>query len=177
MRGDKFKDFRNGWNTVLKGILFRIILIGLPQMVVLCFWEFTRDDSGAEIVLAIFTIFSMLFILGWAASKVIRLARRSISMHKNPAYILYSDPVSLNKWGFLYVQFKASAYWFIIVALAYILIKGLFVALAQGSGTAQAIAFGDNYNDLDMLKKIKPLNVVFNKFMLGSQALKIQLVY
>ncbi|EMC92486.1 hypothetical protein BAUCODRAFT_292735 [Baudoinia panamericana UAMH 10762] len=140
MKGDTFQDFRRGWTTVLKGILFRIVLIGFPQMCVLCFWEFTQRDSAAEIVLAICTIFAMLAILAWAASKVIRLARRSISMHKNPAYILYSDPVSLNKWGFLYVQFKATAYYFIVPFLVYILIKGLFIALGQGSGVVQAIA-------------------------------------
>ncbi|KAI7518156.1 TRP-domain-containing protein, partial [Hortaea werneckii] len=67
MKGDKFQDFRNGWTTVLKGILFRIVLIGFPQMVVLCFWEFTRNDSSAEMVLAVFTIFTMLAILAWAS--------------------------------------------------------------------------------------------------------------
>lgn len=141
MKGEKFQDFRNGWTTVLKGILFRIVLIGFAQMVVLCFWEFTRRDSAAEMILAIVTIFTMLGVLGWASSKVIRLAQRSITMHKNPAYILYSDPVSLNKWGFLYVQFKATAYYFIVPFLIYILVKGLFVALGQGSGTVQAVAF------------------------------------
>lgn len=140
MKGEKFQDFRNGWTTVLKGILFRVVLIGYPQMVVLCFWQFTRRDSAAIVVLAVFTIFSMLAILAWASSKVIRLARRSIAMHKNPAYILYSDPVSLNKWGFLYVQFKATAYWFIVPVLIYILVKGLFIGLAQGSGATQAVA-------------------------------------
>ena len=141
MKGDKFQDFRNGWTTVLKGILFRLVLIGFPQMVVLCFWEFTKRDSAAEVVLAVFTVFTMIGILAWASSKVIRLARRSVSMHKNPAYILYSDPVSLNKWGFLYVQFKATAYYFIVPVLGYLLLKGMFVALGQGSGTLQAIAF------------------------------------
>lgn len=140
MKGEKFQDFRNGWTTVLKGILFRIVLIGYPQMVVLCFWEFTRVDSAAEVALAVFTIFTMLAVLGWASSKVIRLARRSIAMHKNPAYILYSDPVSLNKWGFLYVQFKATAYYFIVPWLVYILVKGLFIACAQTSGRTQAVA-------------------------------------
>jgi hypothetical protein len=141
MKSDKFQDFRNGWTTVLKGILFRLVLIGFPQMVVLCFWEFTKRDSAAEVVLAIFTVFTMIGILGWASSKVIRLARRSVSMHKNPAYILYSDPVALNKWGFLYVQFKATAYYFIVPVLAYLLAKGMFVAFGQGSGTMQAVAF------------------------------------
>ena len=140
MKGDKFHDFRAGWTTVLKGILFRIVLIGFPQMVVLCFWEFTQNDSTAEMVLAVFTIATMFLALAWASSKVIRLARRSIAMHKNPAYILYSDPVALNKWGFLYVQFKATAYYFIVPFLIYILIKGLFIALAQNHGIVQAIA-------------------------------------
>ncbi|KAF2871515.1 hypothetical protein BDV95DRAFT_594620 [Massariosphaeria phaeospora] len=139
MKSDKFVDFRNGWRTVLRGILFRVILIGFPQMMVLCFWELTRRDSAAEVVLAIFTLVSMICILAWACSKVVRIAQRSIAMHKNPAYILYSDPVALNKWGFLYVQFKAVAYWFIIPFLVYVLVKAIFVGLAQGSGKAQAI--------------------------------------
>ncbi|KAF2139260.1 uncharacterized protein K452DRAFT_328181 [Aplosporella prunicola CBS 121167] len=140
LSGNKFQEFRNGWLTVLKGIMFRIVLIGFPQMVVLCFWELTKRDSAAEIVLAIFTIVTMVCILGWASSKVIRIAQRSITMHKNPAYILYSDPVSLNKWGFLYVQFKATAYYFIVPVLGYTLVKGMFIALGQNSGTTQAIA-------------------------------------
>ncbi|KAF2841929.1 TRP-domain-containing protein [Patellaria atrata CBS 101060] len=140
MKSDKFSDFRNGWKTVLKGIMFRIVLIGFPQMVVLCFYELTRRDSAAEVVLAIFTLVCMIGILGWASSKVIRIAQRSIAMHKNPAYILYSDPVSLNKWGFLYVQFKASAYYYIVPCLIYVLVKGMFIGLAQSSGVAQAVA-------------------------------------
>jgi hypothetical protein len=139
MKGDKFKDFRNGWNTVLKGIMFRVILIGFPQMVVLCFWQFTQRDSPAIVALAVFTVFTMIGILAWASAKVIRLARRSISMHKSPAYILYSDPVSLNKWGFLYVQFKATAYFFIVPVLIYFLVKGMFVGLGQEAGVVQAI--------------------------------------
>lgn len=139
MKGDKFKDFRNGWNTVLKGIMFRVILIGYPQMVVLCFWQFTQRDSAAIVALAVFTVFTMIGILAWASAKVVRLARRSIAMHKSPAYILYSDPVSLNKWGFLYVQFKATAYFFIIPVLVYFLVKGMFVGLGQEAGVVQAI--------------------------------------
>lgn len=61
-------------------------------------------------------------------------------MHKNPAYILYSDPSALNKWGFLYVQFRATAYYFIMPSLGYILIKALFIAFGQNSGITQAIA-------------------------------------
>jgi hypothetical protein len=138
-KSDKFLDFRNGWLVVLKGIMFRIVLIGFPQMTILCLWEFTQVDSPAEVVLAIFFFFGMSATLGWAAVKVILIARRSQQMHKNPAYILYSDPNALNKWGFLYVQFRATAYYYILPILVYIIIKAMFVGFAQSSGVAQAI--------------------------------------
>ncbi|KAL7818677.1 TRP domain-containing protein [Trichoderma aethiopicum] len=141
MKSDRFLEFRNGWRTVLKGILYRIALIGLPQLSILCFWEFTQADSAAEIVLAVFYFFCPLIALCWGASKVIKIARRSIDMHGNPAYILFSDPQALNKWGFLYVQFRASAYYFIGPILVYTLIKAMFVAFAQKTSVAQAIGF------------------------------------
>jgi len=140
MKSDKFEDFRNGWFTVLKGIMFRMVLIGYPQMTILCLWEFTQVDSPAEVVLAVFFFFGMTGTLAWASMKVIRIAKRSVDMHKNPAYILYSDPSVLNKWGFLYVQFRATAYYFILPMLVYTLLKGMFIAFGQNSGTVQAIA-------------------------------------
>ncbi|KAI9671961.1 MAG: hypothetical protein M1817_002308 [Caeruleum heppii] len=139
-KSDKFQDFRNGWLIVLKGILFRLTLIGFPQICVLCLWELTQNDSPAEIVLALFFLISMSGTLVWAALKVIRIAKRSVDMHKNPAYILYSDPAALNKWGFLYVQFRASAYYFILPVLAYTFVKAAFIGLGQGNGLVQAIA-------------------------------------
>ncbi|KFH44758.1 Flavin carrier protein-like protein [Hapsidospora chrysogenum ATCC 11550] len=141
MGHDKFLDFRSGWITILKGILFRCTLIGFPQMAILCLWEFTQVDSPAEVVLAVFFLVGMSVTLGWGAYKVIDIARRSVSMHRNPAYILFSDPHALNKWGFLYIQFRASAYYCIVPVLVYTLLKAFFVAFAQKSGVAQAIGF------------------------------------
>ena len=139
MSHDKFLEFRNGWLTVLKGILFRLCLIGLPQLAVLCLWEFTQVDSPAVVVLAVFFLGSVLGTLGWGAWKVAAIARRSISMHRNPAYSLYADPECLNKYGFLYIQFRASAYYFIIPTVSYTVIKAAFVAFGQKSGIAQAV--------------------------------------
>lgn len=141
MKGDKFQDFRNGWKIVARGILFRLTLIGYPQMTILCLWEFTRHDSAAEVLLAVIMLLSMTGALAWASQKVIRLAKRSVVMHKNPAYILYSDPTCLNKWGFLYVQYRATAYYFVVPVLGYILVKALFIGLSQPAQVVQAIAF------------------------------------
>jgi flagellar biosynthesis protein FliQ len=103
-------------------------------------WEFTRNDSIGAMVLAVFFLLSMIGILGWASFKVIRIAKRSVSLHKNPAYILYSDPAALNRWGFLYVQFRASAYYFVVPLLLYTFVKAMFIAFGQKAGTVQAFA-------------------------------------
>lgn len=117
-----------------------MLLIGFPQMTILCLWEFTQKDSPGAVVMAVFFFFSMLFSLSYAAYRIIRMARRSVALHRNPAYILYSDAEALNKWGFLYVQFRASAYYFIVPILVYTLVKGMFIALSQRAGTVQAVA-------------------------------------
>lgn len=140
IHGSKFQEFRRGWLTVLKGIMYRLVLIGFPQMSILCIWEFSAKDSPAAVTLAVLFFFTILGILSWAAFKVIKIAQRSIEMHKNPGYILYSDPASLNRWGFLYIQFRASAYYFIVPFLGYLLLKAIFIAAVQSSGTVQAVA-------------------------------------
>ena len=78
--------------------------------------------------------------LAWAAFQVIQIARRSQQLHQTPAYMLYTSATTLDKWGFLYIQFRASAYYYIIPSLAHILVKAMFVGLGQGSGTVQAVA-------------------------------------
>ncbi|TLD29424.1 putative duf907 domain protein [Venturia nashicola] len=139
IKPERFQDFRVGWKVMLKGILFRIVLITFPQIVVLCFWELTRRDSPAETALAVCTIITVVALLSWGAYNVWNRARRSIALHNNPAYILFSDTAILNKWGFLYVQFKATMYFFIIVTLLHTLAKALFIAFGQGRGTVQAV--------------------------------------
>ncbi|OAX82396.1 hypothetical protein ACJ72_03258 [Emergomyces africanus] len=140
IKGDKFQDFRNGWKIIMRGILFRLVLIGFPQMCILSMWELTKRDSPAEVVLAVFMLIAMSASLGFAAFTVIRLAKKSVELHKNPAYILYSDPAALNKWGFLYIQYRATAYYCVIPVLVYILIKSMFIGLAQPVPVVQAVA-------------------------------------
>ncbi|KAI1199062.1 hypothetical protein F5X97DRAFT_137379 [Nemania serpens] len=140
IKSDAFLDFRNGWITVLKGILFRITLIGYAPVTILSLWEFTQRDSAAEVLLAVFFLLYVNIGLFWASYKLIRIAQRSVALHKNPAYILFSDPQTLNKWGFLYIQFRASAYYFIVPVLGYTVLKAFFIAFAQNAGTVQGIA-------------------------------------
>ncbi|RSM09346.1 hypothetical protein CEP52_004162 [Fusarium oligoseptatum] len=135
VKRDRFLEFRTEWRTILKGILLRLIFMGFPGIVILSVWEFTQADSPALVLLAVFYFFGMLLILVSAAFTIIRLAA-----FKDPTYSLFGDSRVLNKWGFLYIQFRASGYYFIVPLIAYILVKGFFIALGQHNGDLQAIA-------------------------------------
>ncbi|KAE9366995.1 TRP-domain-containing protein [Stipitochalara longipes BDJ] len=134
------QEFHDKWLVTLKGVIFRLILLGYPLMTILCLWQFTQNDSPGEIFLALVFLVGMTVALAMAAFNVITVAKRSIRIHRTPAFLLYSDATILNKWGFLYIPFKASAYFYIIPTLAYILMKGIFVGLVQGSGKVQSFA-------------------------------------
>lgn len=127
------------WKPILRNTFFRLACIGYPQMCVLCLWELTRRDSAAEIVLAITMWLVTTAILAFAAFKVFQRAMRSKQQHNTPAYTLYSDPATLNQWGFLYIYYRAPVYYFLVPALVYVVVKGMVIAFAQPSPVAQSI--------------------------------------
>ncbi|KAF3917696.1 hypothetical protein AA313_de0209875 [Arthrobotrys entomopaga] len=134
IKGEKktrFATFKRDWSDILKGIIYRIILIGFPQLAALCLWELTSRDSPAIVVLAIAFFLISLSLLSWATYKVTSLGRLTG---------LQTDQTYLNKWGFLYTPFKSSAYFWVIPVLIYALVKGIFVGLVQSHGSVQSAA-------------------------------------
>ncbi|KAJ5430095.1 TRP-like family [Penicillium cf. griseofulvum] len=127
------------WKPILRSTFFRLACIGYPQMCVLCLWELTRRDSPAEIVLAITMWLVTTAVLAFAAFKVFQRAMRSKLQHNTPAYTLYSDPATLNQWGFLYIYYRAPVYYFLVPTLVYTMVKGMVIAFAQPSPVAQSI--------------------------------------
>ncbi|VEU21902.1 DEKNAAC102832 [Brettanomyces naardenensis] len=133
-------DSDYSWSATLKGTLMRYIYIGFPQLVILSLWEFTHIDSPAVAVLAVLLLVLALASMGWSCYKVLKFGRQSVEEHNNAAAILYGESNVLRRYGFLYTMLDASKYWFCAVILGYILVKSIFVALAQDSGKTQAMA-------------------------------------
>jgi hypothetical protein len=133
----RFSYFRQNWRSMLKGAILRMVYIGFPNLLILSFWEFTQNDSAAVIVLAVFFFLLSAGILAWNAFKVFIIGQRSMASYQTPAYLLYSDPQVINKYGFLYIQFAASHYYFIGVVLVYTFCKSCFIGFAQASGKTQ----------------------------------------
>ncbi|KAJ5718145.1 hypothetical protein N7488_003791 [Penicillium malachiteum] len=127
------------WQTFMRGSLYRVVSLGYPQMCVLCMWELIQRDSAAEIVLAVSMWLIMSLVLLYAVFRVFQRARASKALNEPPAYTLYSDPVTLTKWGFLYVNYRAQAYYFVIPVLASTVIRGMVTSFAQNAWIPQSI--------------------------------------
>lgn len=168
-----FMNYRASWCTIIKGILYRLALLCFPQLTVLCLWELTKHDSPATVVLAVLTYIIVAALLFFGAYKTISLARRSKTLHQNPAFILYSDPDALNRWGFLYVQFRATAYYFVIPLLAYTFVKCAFIAFGQSVGKVIAvIIFVIELVYLVLISYFKPyMDKSTNGFNIGISAI------
>lgn len=143
MSEGKFAEYRQQWPNIIKGALYRLLLVSFPQVSVLGFWQFTAHDSVGIVVVAAFLLFVTLGLLLFATIRVISYGRRSVRQHQNPAYLLYGDGKFLNKFGFVYVQYRADCYYFVAITLFYIFVKTLIVAVLQDHGRIQAvIVFG-----------------------------------
>ncbi|CEP64882.1 transient receptor potential ion channel family protein LALA0_S14e01398g [Lachancea lanzarotensis] len=135
----KFFEYRKSWSNIIKGTLFRLCIIAFPQLSLLSIWEFTQRDSPAVVVDAVAVLVVVTFVLLYGVVKVIVRGRESTRLYKTPAYMLYGDASFLNRYGFLYVQFKADMYWWLIPFMFYALLRSLFVAVLQDMGRAQSV--------------------------------------
>lgn len=139
MNEGKFSEYRRHWGDIIKGSIYRILLIAFPQITLMCLWELTTRDSAGTVVIAVFLLIISAGLLFQAAVRVFLLGRESVRNFKNPAYLLYGDANFLNKFGFIYVQYRADCYYWVPVSLVYVLLKSLFVAVMQRRGQVQSL--------------------------------------
>ncbi|KAK6462763.1 hypothetical protein DFJ63DRAFT_174642 [Scheffersomyces coipomensis] len=139
MNEGKFGEYRKQWSLIIKGSLYRLLVLAFPQIVVMCVWQLWERDSAGAVVVAVFLLVFAVILLFQATTRVILFGKRSVKNFHNPAYLLFGDANFLNKFGFLYVQYRADCYYFILVSLIYILLKSIFVALLQRHGTIQSV--------------------------------------
>ncbi|ANZ75841.1 BA75_02383T0 [Komagataella pastoris] len=139
MHQGKFGEYRANWSTITKGSLYRLALLSFPQVSLLCLWQWTVTDSVGTVVVAVILFLGLFALLLQSAVKVVLTGRSSIRNYKNPAYLLFGDTKILNKFGFLYVQFRADKYYWVLVLLVYTFLKSFFIAILQAHGKVQAV--------------------------------------
>lgn len=131
--------FRVSFRTILKGSLLRYLSIGFAQLVIFSLWEFTVVDSPAVVVLAVLCLLMSVGIIAYSIWSTWRIGQKSKRKYNNPAAVLYGDTKVLQKLGFCYTMFHAEKYWFGAVIVCYNFVKGVFIALCQGSGKVSTI--------------------------------------
>lgn len=134
-----FFQYRKNWGSIIKGTLFRLAIIAFPQVSLLCIWEFTQIDSPAVVVVAVVMLIVVTGLLTYGTVRILIKGRESQRLYKNPAYLLFGDASFLNRYGFLYTQFKADNFWWLVPLLSYSFLRSLFVAVLQEYGKAQAM--------------------------------------
>lgn len=139
IKKDRCSEFRASWHVHTKGILFRYFYVAFSMLSVLCLFEFTQRESVATVVDAAFIYGVILTVLLYATVRVIMLGRESTRLFKNPAYILYGNSDILNRWGFLYVQFRATAYYFIAPLIFVNFVRAAVISLGQANGKVQSV--------------------------------------
>lgn len=139
MNEGKFNEYRTQWTSIIKGTIYRLLVLAFPQICLLCLWQLTVRDSTGSIVVAIFLFVVIFVLLYQAAVRVFFKGRQSVQQFKNPAYLLYGDGKFLNRFGFIYVQYRADCYYFVMISLTYVFLKCLFVAVLQSQGKVQSV--------------------------------------
>lgn len=134
-----FFQYRKNWGSIIKGTLYRLAIIAFPQITLLCIYEFTQNDSPAVMADAVIILIIIVCLLIYGCTRVMLKGGESLRLYKNPAYLLYGDTQFLNRYGFLYAQFKADRYWWVLPLLLYSFFRSLFVAVLQEQGKAQAM--------------------------------------
>ncbi len=126
--------FRSHWSSIIKGLLYRLLNITFSQITLMCIFEFTRHDSGGCVVFAVVLGLVVWILMCYSAIRIFVAGRRSIKQHGNPAYLLFGNAKFLNKYGFLYTQYKAGKFYWTPISLAYLFVRALLIAVLQDHG-------------------------------------------
>ncbi|QHS76439.1 putative flavin adenine dinucleotide transporter SPAR_O04670 [Saccharomyces paradoxus] len=135
----RYLHFHIHWSALLQGTLYRVVFIIYSEISLLALWEFTQKDSAATLVEAIVVFILMTVLLLSASVRIWRQMVKSEKIFGQPSYLLFSDSKFLNKFGFLYSQFKSTKVWWLMITSAYMLIRSILVGALQTHGKSQSI--------------------------------------
>ncbi|EJS41545.1 YOR365C [Saccharomyces arboricola H-6] len=135
----RYLHFHINWSTLLQGTLYRVIFIAYPEISLLALWEFTQKDSAAALVESIVVFLLTTTLLSSAGIRIWRQMLKSKRYFGHSSYLLFSNSKFLNKFGFLYSQFKSTKVWWLMIMLTYVLIRSILVGALQTHGKSQSV--------------------------------------
>lgn len=135
----RYLHFHTHWSALLQGTLYRAVFIIYSEISLLALWEFTQTDSAATLVEAIVVFILITVLLSSASVRIWRKMIKSKKIFGQPSYLLFSSSKFLNKFGFLYSQFKSTKVWWLMATSAHMLIRSILVGSLQAHGKSQSI--------------------------------------
>lgn len=134
IKAGKFLAFRQQWTLVTKGALFRFIAITAPQIVLMCVWEFTQNNSSGCLAFAVIIFIVVMALMVYSVTIILIKGTQSIAQHQNAARLLFGEEKTLYKYGFLYSQYRASYFYWTSISFGYLFIRALLIGVLQNQG-------------------------------------------
>ena len=135
----RFSYFRTHWNLIIKGSLYRYFEITFSTVVLLCVWEFTQNNSNGCLAFAIIIFLVVMVLMSYATIRIFLEGLKSVNQYKNPAYLLFGNDTFYFRFGFLYAQYLAKRYYWVVINFLYLFIRALLIAVLQNQGKACAV--------------------------------------
>lgn len=134
IKNHRFAYFRSNWNLIIKGAIYRYFDITFSTIVLLCVWEFTQNNSSGCLAFAIIIFGVVMILMSYATIRIFFEGMKSINQYQNPAYLLFGNDKFYFKFGFLYAQYLARKYYWVVLNFFYLFIRSLLIAVLQTNG-------------------------------------------
>ncbi|EEB07630.1 Trp-like ion channel [Schizosaccharomyces japonicus yFS275] len=130
---------RKYWIRVTFSFVAKWLLMALPGIAVLIFYEFSLQEAWGPILLAALLLVALVALFTWSAIRITALAKCSLETLGNPRVLLFSHPNGYTWWGWMYLPFREEAWSFSFLQLLNILAQSLVLGLAQEKPKIQVI--------------------------------------
>ncbi|CCF57488.1 hypothetical protein KAFR_0C04970 [Kazachstania africana CBS 2517] len=122
------------YTRIIKANLFRVLLILFPPIVLISVSEFNCKSSPALLVDAVVIFAIALLLLLYAVYRLFIQARKSKRTYGTVKYSLFVDDQFVAKYGLLFLQFKSSCYWWLLVQVVYGFAKPFSISMSLFNG-------------------------------------------
>ncbi|CCE65076.1 hypothetical protein TPHA_0J02560 [Tetrapisispora phaffii CBS 4417] len=125
---------------ILKEVISKYFMLCFQQLMIFGFWEWTKQDSPAVVLLSVIFVLSSLAIIASLSIRIILASIKSKQKYSNAKVLMYGDEDIFNRYGYFYTMFKFETFWWSYIIILQTLLKAIFIGFLQVSGKAESIS-------------------------------------
>ncbi|EPX70832.1 Trp-like ion channel [Schizosaccharomyces octosporus yFS286] len=127
------------WKRLLCNALMKWVFLCLPILIMFSCFQFTLRDAYGPVILAAILLALLVGIFAWCFISLAKTIRNNQYVNKNSKEESLPDQNVLPWLSWMYMSLKERYWYFFLIRFTVVLLSGLFFALLQNHGKAQAI--------------------------------------